>query len=104
MTTRCLWFELVSVEAFISYMDYRGETVRTLAGKCVVRDQTTGRTKTLSPATIGHLRSGKRKTCNPQTAKAVETALQAPSGLLFIPKVLGNYQRQQRLAQEDVAA
>lgn len=85
-TTRDLWMELVSPSALVIFMEYKGETVRTLAAKAIVRDPKTRKYRILSPATIGHLRSGRRRTCEPATAKAIETALQAPPGLLFTPR------------------
>ena len=68
--------KLISADALAQYMKHRDHTVRTLAARVGV-----------SPATIGHLRSGKRKTCRPQTAKAIEKALDAPSGSLFVGEV-----------------
>lgn len=85
--TKALWMELVGANALVVFMDYKGESVRSLAAKCVVKDpRRPGRHKVLSPQTIGHLRSGKRRTCSVSTAKAIETALDAPPGLLFVPR------------------
>lgn len=56
------------------YMDFRDLSVRKLADKVGC-----------SPATIGHLRSGKRTTVRPEWAKAIQKALEAPPGLLFMP-------------------
>lgn len=39
----------------------------------------------LKPAIVGHLMSGRRETCNLNTAKAIEGALGCPSGFLFEP-------------------
>lgn len=55
---------------YMDYMDFR--TVRELATAAGV-----------SHSTVGHLHSGKRSTCSPKTAKAIERALKAPQGLLF---------------------
>ena len=68
--------KLISAEALAQYMKHRDFTVRTLAARVGV-----------SPATIGHLRSGKRNTCHPDTAKRIEKALDAPTGSLFIANV-----------------
>lgn len=68
--------KLISAQALAQYMKHRDHTVRTLADRVGV-----------SPATIGHLRSGKRKTCKPETAKAIEKALDAPVGSLFVANV-----------------
>lgn len=68
--------ELISATALAQYMNYRDLTVRSLAERCGV-----------SSATIGHLRSGRRKTCKPDTAKAIERHLQAPPNSLFVASV-----------------
>jgi len=68
--------KLIAKEAFAQYMSHRGFTVRTLAAKVGC-----------SPALIGHLRSGERNTCKPETARKIEKALDAPIGSLFLPKV-----------------
>lgn len=83
--SRELWMELVAAAALVSFMEYRDETVRSLAAKAVVRGRD-GKHKALSPALIGHLRSGRRRTCSVSSAKAIEKALQAPPGLLFQPR------------------
>lgn len=70
--------KLISRQAFRQYMDYRGETNRSLAAKCP---------EGIGRAIIGHLRSGVRDTCSPTTAKAIEKALNAPPGSLFMPTV-----------------
>lgn len=58
------------------YMDYRGlRTVRELATAAGI-----------SHSTVGHLHSGVRSTCKPETASAIERALGAPPGLLFDPR------------------
>lgn len=83
--TREVWMELVSPRVLASFMAYRGETVRSLAAKSTVGLGRRG--KPLSPAVVGHLRSGKRRTCSPATAGAIERALQVPPGVLFIPRM-----------------
>jgi hypothetical protein len=75
--------ELISPMALAQYMDHRDLSVRALAEK--VDHITRGRTK--SRSTIGHLRSGARKTCDPVTAKAIERALDAPPGSLFVARL-----------------
>lgn len=81
------WMELTSKEALVSFMQSNKETVRTLAAKSIVRNPRTARGyKALSPAMIGHLRSGRRKTCSPETAAAVEKALGCPPNVLFVPR------------------
>lgn len=73
-----LWVRLISTQALRQYMDFRGETNRSLADKA---GPGVGR------SIIGHLRSGKRSTCSGQTASAIERALNAPPGSLFVPEV-----------------
>ena len=67
---------LISSRVLADYMAHRGETVRSLAQAVKV-----------SPATVGHLRSGKRRSCRPATARAIEEALNAPPGSLFVAEV-----------------
>ncbi len=69
---------LISPDALAQYMKGRGFTVRSLA-------DSVGGPQLRS--TIGHLRSGKRKTCDPSVARRIEKVLNAPSGSLFIPSV-----------------
>lgn len=69
---------IISAEVLNQYMEFRNETNRSLAirtGPGVGRE------------IIGHLRSGKRKTCSARTANAIEKALNAPPGSLFVPEV-----------------
>lgn len=73
-----LWVRLISTQALRQYMEFRNETNRSLAIK-------TG--SGVGREIIGHLRSGKRSTCSPQTATAIERALNAPPGSLFVPEV-----------------
>ena len=54
------------------YMEFKDLTIRQLANRAGV-----------SRSTIGHLVSGERSNAKPQTARAIEEALGAPSGLLF---------------------
>ena len=77
MTNAAIEVKLISSQALAQYMTFRGHTVRSLA-KRVNR----------SPSLIGHLRSGRRKTCDPNVAKLIERELQAPPGSLFVAKVL----------------
>ena len=73
-----LWVRLISRQALRDYMKFRSETNRSLAEKC---GPGVGR------AIIGHLRSGERATCSTATARAIEKALNAPPGSLFVPEV-----------------
>ena len=67
---------LISREAFRSYMEFRDETNVSL-----------GRKADVSKAIVGHLRSGQRETCSPQTARKIEKALNAPPGSLFVAEL-----------------
>lgn len=58
------------------YIDFRGLSYAQLADKVGC-----------SKATIGHLVTGHTKTTKPDWAKALEKALDAPPGSLFVPKV-----------------
>lgn len=68
--------KLISAQAFADYMKFRDLSVRSLAERVGC-----------SHSVIGHLRSGERDTCKPETAKRIEKALNAPPGSLFIGKV-----------------
>lgn len=69
---------LISAEALAGYMKFRGVSVRHLAELIGNRS---------ARSTIGHLLSGARSTCKPETAAAIEKALNAPPGSLFVAKV-----------------
>lgn len=69
---------VISHQAFAAYMKHRGYSVRSLA-------EAVGGPQLRS--TIGHLRSGKRPTCDPELAKRIEKALDAPRDSLFVPLV-----------------
>ena len=69
---------LISRQVLRDYMQFRNETNRTLANKC---------TPYAKRAIIAHLRSGARTTCSPAVATAIERALNAPPGSLFVPEV-----------------
>jgi hypothetical protein len=69
---------VISSQAFAQYMKHRGFSVRSLAdalGGPHLR------------STIGHLRSGKRPTCDPDLARRIEKILDAPKDSLFVPIV-----------------
>lgn len=67
---------LMSHEALKGYMGFRGYSVRSLAAKVGV-----------SHASIGHLTSGSRKTCNPEVARKIAKALDCPVEALFVPRI-----------------
>jgi hypothetical protein len=64
--------ELIDQKTLVTYMQFRRVSVRGLAeaAKC-------------NRSVVGHLRSGKRKTCKPDVAAAIERALNTPPGSLF---------------------
>lgn len=67
---------LISAQALAHYMEHRGFTVRTLAAKVGC-----------SRALIGHLRSGHRNSCKPETARRIEKCLDAPEASLFMARI-----------------
>lgn len=67
---------LISREAFRQYMEFRDETNFSLGKKAGV-----------SKAIVGHLRGGQRDTCSPRVARAIERALNAPPGSLFLAEL-----------------
>jgi len=82
-----LWVRLISTQALRQYMEFRQETNASLAAK-----------SGLQRGIIGHLRSGKRTTCRPITARAIEAALNAPPGSLFLAEVATGSQAKRRAA------
>lgn len=64
--------KLISRDALRTYMEFRGETIRSLALKVGT-----------SHGTIGHLRSGKQQYVRATWARAIEKTLNAPPGSLF---------------------
>lgn len=65
--------KLISSAALAQYMKHRDMTVRELAAKVGC-----------SHSTIGHLRTGERTYIRSEWAKAIEKALDAPRGSLFV--------------------
>lgn len=63
---------LISRDALRTYMEFRGETIRSLATKIGA-----------SHGTIGHLRSGRQQYVRAEWARAIEQTLNAPPGSLF---------------------
>lgn len=77
-TERRLLVKLISASVLDQYMKFRGETNRSLAEKI-------GK----SAALIAHLRRGARTYCDPKVGPAIERALNAPPGSLFVAEVHG---------------
>lgn len=73
-----LWVKVISTQALRQYMEYRGESNRSLAAKC---GPGVGR------SIISHLRSGARTSCSPRTAAAIAEALDVPVRALFVDEV-----------------
>lgn len=67
---------LISTTAFRQYLAYRQLTYRELAARVGC-----------SHSTIGHLCTGKRKTCGTKIALQIEKALDAPRGSLFVASI-----------------
>ncbi len=67
---------LISSDALARYMKHRDMSVRALALRVGC-----------SRATIGHIRSGHRSYIKSEWAKAIERALEAPAGSLFVPEI-----------------
>lgn len=61
------------------YLAYRGLSYAGLGAACRPR---------VSKSLIGHLASGERTTCSPESARAIEKALDVPAGTIFVPQVL----------------
>lgn len=76
--SRRLLVRLISHQVLDQYMEFRGESNRTLAEKVSV-----------STALIAHLRRGARSYCNPKLGPRIEKALNAPPGSLFLAEVSG---------------
>lgn len=75
---REVYMRLISKDALGAYMEARGLSNRELARKAGSESYR---------STIGHLRSGERNTCGPKIAGAIEKALGAPPGSLFLVEV-----------------
>lgn len=91
------WVKLKSADDLVKAMDFRGHSVRTLADAVDAYMLKKHKTHTSTRATIGHLRSGKRNTCRPLVAHALEHCLDMPQGYLFADKV-SHVSRPQRTA------
>lgn len=77
-TERRLLVKLISAPVLDQYMKFRNETNRSLASKIKK-----------SPALVAHLRRGARSYCAPDVGPAIERALNAPPGSLFVAEVHG---------------
>lgn len=87
------WVKLISSKAFSQYVEHRGFSARSLAEATSAELTKAKATRGTNPATcskstIGHLMSGHRDSCSPSMARAIEKALDAPAGSLFVPQVL----------------
>lgn len=67
---------LKSRRALVEYAEFHKLSGRALAKKAG-----------LGPAIVGHLLSGRRTTCNLDTARKLEEALGCPPGFLFEPSL-----------------
>ncbi len=75
-TTGRLWMRLISYQVLDQYMEFRGETATSLAEKAGVSRQI-----------IGFLRTGRRTSCRPATARKIASALKVLPESLFVPEV-----------------
>lgn len=71
-----LWMRLISWQVLDQYMEFRGETATSLAEKAGVSRQI-----------VGFLRTGRRTSCRPQTARAISEALKVLPESLFVPEL-----------------
>ncbi|MDQ0241246.1 hypothetical protein [Arthrobacter bambusae] len=85
-TTERLEIKLTNAEMFAQLMKANEYTVRTLA-EAVKHELIKKHSKaTISSATIGHLRSGKRNTVNHDVAHAIAKLFKLPHDALFTAK------------------
>lgn len=91
------WVKLIDEKTLVRYMQFRGFTVRSLAEAVDRQVKKTEKKSISSRAAIGHLRSGKRSTVQPWTARAIEVCLECPPGSLFVAEV-SHVSRPQRTA------
>ena len=93
-----LWVRIISTQAFAQYMEFRGETNRSLAEKAteVLRKRRVN--AKVGHGIVGHLRNGERTTCSHATATALEEALNAPPNSLFVVKVANGHMTSGRAA------
>lgn len=91
------WVKLIDKGSLVRYMQFRGHSVRSLAEAVDRQVKKTEKQAISSRAAIGHLRSGKRSTVQPWTARAIEICLECPPGSLFVAEV-SHVSRPQRTA------
>ncbi len=79
---------IVNRDILVAHMDFAGYTCRTLAAAVEAELRKTakaGQKIGCSHSTIGHYRTGRRKNCDPNRAKAIAKALRTPISPLFLP-------------------
>jgi hypothetical protein len=87
-----LWVRLISKRAFRDYLQFRRVSNKQLAEDVTRILRERGYDFRCSESTIAFLRSEKkaaRWTCRPETADAIESALNVPPGSLFAVEFLG---------------
>lgn len=87
VTVRRLDMKLKDEQFLQVLMTHRGYTVRSLADAVERQLRKKDRKARVSHSTIGHLRSGERKTAKPAVAAAIEDILNEPRGSLFSAEV-----------------
>lgn len=84
---RRLDMDLTDHKLMAQLMKINGYTVRSLADDVNVELRKKKAGYTIKHATIGHLRSGFRSYCKPETAEVVAQLLRIPTTTLFLAKV-----------------
>lgn len=86
-TTAKLSIKLTNSELFAQLLEHNGYSVRTFTDAIenkLIRKRSKA---TISKSTIGHLRSGVRKSCNKDVAAAAAELLGLPVTALFQPSI-----------------
>lgn len=82
-TSRKLGVRLTDAGNFADLMEHNGYSVRSFADAVESRLIRKRSKATVSRSTIGHLRTGERKTCNKEAAEVMAALLGVPVNLLF---------------------
>lgn len=92
-----LWVRLTDARDLVKVMTFKDHTVRSLGDAVDAYLLKHKKIRGSSRPVIGHLRSGKRNTCRPETARAIEEVLGVPEGFLFVAQ-MSRVSRPQRTA------
>lgn len=88
ITTERLDIKLTNAEIFAQLMRANGFTVRTLTEAVQITLIKKRSDAKISKSTIGHLRSGARKTVSHDVAEAIAELFGMPTAAIFTPKVI----------------